>query len=83
MAQGKDIATIEGLARKGSLRPVQEAFIADDAFQCRYCTRGQIMAARGLVIERRACSEQAIPVYHATGKRIRDLPITPGELLTA
>lgn len=42
-SQGRDITTIEGLARDGKMHPVQKAFIADDAFQCGYCTSGQIM----------------------------------------
>ena len=45
----RDITTIEGLAENGSLDPVQQAFIEADAFQCGFCTSGQIMSLRGLL----------------------------------
>ncbi len=48
-SQGREITTIEGLSRDGKLHPVQEAFIADDAFQCGYCTSGQVMALAALL----------------------------------
>lgn len=48
---GADILTIEGLAEGGVLHPVQAAFIAHDAFQCGFCTPGQIMSAIGLIGE--------------------------------
>ena len=47
-AQDQQITTIEGLSKDGKLHPMQQAFIDQDAFQCGYCTPGQIMSARGL-----------------------------------
>ena len=49
--EGRRVTTIEGLATKGQLHPVQEAFIAHDAFQCGFCTPGQIMSAVGCIDE--------------------------------
>ena len=49
--EGRRVTTIEGLATKGQLHPVQEAFIDHDAFQCGFCTPGQIMSAVGCIIE--------------------------------
>src|SRR5262245_17916381 len=54
MYDGAQITTIEGLAAKGALHPLQQAFIDHDAFQCGYCTPGQICSAAALIAERRA-----------------------------
>jgi xanthine dehydrogenase YagT iron-sulfur-binding subunit len=51
MVQGRAITTIEGIAADGALHPMQTAFIKHDAFQCGYCTPGQIMSALGLLAE--------------------------------
>ncbi len=51
---GGEVTTIEGLSDGGELHPVQSAFIENDAFQCGYCTPGQIMSAVGLIAEGRA-----------------------------
>lgn len=48
-AEGKDITTIEGLARNGELHPLQEAFMKFHGMQCGYCTPGAIIAAKGLL----------------------------------
>jgi xanthine dehydrogenase YagT iron-sulfur-binding subunit len=48
-AVGKEITTIEGLMHGEELGPVQQAFVEHDAFQCGYCTPGQIMAVEGLL----------------------------------
>jgi xanthine dehydrogenase YagT iron-sulfur-binding subunit len=54
MKEGAEITTIEGLARSGELHPLQQAFIDHDAFQCGYCTSGQICSAAGLIAEGKA-----------------------------
>jgi xanthine dehydrogenase YagT iron-sulfur-binding subunit len=62
--EGKDITTIEGLTKPdGTLHPMQQAFIDHDAFQCGYCTPGQIMSAVGCVKEGHAGSDVEIREY--------------------
>jgi xanthine dehydrogenase YagT iron-sulfur-binding subunit len=60
MHDGAQITTVEGLASNGSLHPVQQAFVDHDAFQCGYCTPGQICSAVGLIAEGRATTADDI-----------------------
>ena len=54
MKDGSEITTIEGIAEAGEVHPLQRAFIEHDAFQCGYCTPGQICSAVGLLQEGKA-----------------------------
>ncbi len=60
MQDGLEITTIEGLGRAGALHPLQAAFIERDAFQCGYCTPGQICSAAGLLTEAAANTASAV-----------------------
>ena len=60
MCEGSSVTTIEGLANGEQLHPMQEAFIKHDAFQCGYCTPGQICSAVGLVKEGHAHTDMEI-----------------------
>lgn len=53
-ADGTEVTTVEGLSRNGELRPVQDAFVRLDGFQCGYCTSGQLCSAVGMLAEHRA-----------------------------
>lgn len=62
MQDGKQITTIEGLAKGDELHPVQAAFIENDGFQCGYCTPGQICASVALIDEvKRGCASAVTP----------------------
>jgi len=54
MQNGHEVTTIEGMAKGEELHPLQQAFIEQDAFQCGYCTPGQICSAAGLMAEGQA-----------------------------
>jgi xanthine dehydrogenase YagT iron-sulfur-binding subunit len=60
LVEGREITTIEGLAQGDQLHPLQTAFIERDAFQCGYCTSGQIMAGVACINEGHAGSPQEI-----------------------
>ena len=60
MKDGAKVTTVEGLATKEALHPLQQAFIDHDAFQCGYCTPGQICSAAGLIAEGKASSADLV-----------------------
>jgi xanthine dehydrogenase YagT iron-sulfur-binding subunit len=57
---GAEVVTVEGLAGADELHPLQQAFIAHDAFQCGYCTPGQLCSAVGMLAEARAGRPSAV-----------------------
>lgn len=59
-ADGKDIITVEGLAKNGALDPLQQSFINNAAFQCGYCTPGMLMSAKALLMRNPNPSEDDI-----------------------
>jgi xanthine dehydrogenase YagT iron-sulfur-binding subunit len=63
LVEGREITTIEGLAQGERLHPLQAAFIERDAFQCGYCTPGQIMAGIACIAEGHAGSPQEIQAW--------------------
>ena len=69
-ASGHEVATIEGLAEGDELHPMQRAFIEHDAFQCGYCTPGQIMSAIKLLEEGNAGTDEDI-AEHMSGNICR------------
>ncbi|MGN6731107.1 MAG: (2Fe-2S)-binding protein [Candidatus Binatia bacterium] len=62
-AEGKEIQTIEGLAKGDELDPVQQAFLDQQAFQCGYCTSGMIMATKALLSSNPKPSEEEVRDY--------------------
>jgi xanthine dehydrogenase YagT iron-sulfur-binding subunit len=58
--EGREVTTIEGLGRDGEMHPMQRAFIEHDAFQCGFCTPGQIMSAVALINEGNATTDEDI-----------------------
>ena len=73
---GAEIVTAEGLASGGEMHPMQRSFIEHDAFQCGYCTPGQICSALGLVAELR----NGLPSAVTTDLAAEVIPWTEGEL---
>jgi carbon-monoxide dehydrogenase small subunit len=61
-AEGSTLLTIEGLARNGSLHPLQDEFVKLDALQCGYCTPGMIMNAYGLLLNNPEPSREEIVI---------------------
>ena len=59
-ADGREITTVEGLAKDGELNPVQEAFVKNYAFQCGYCTPGMVMTSHALLQKNPNPSEDEI-----------------------
>ena len=60
MVQGKEITTVEGLAKGEELHPLQQAFIDHDGFQCGYCTPGQLMSGVACIKEGRAKTDDSV-----------------------
>lgn len=78
MHEGDEIVTIEGLGGPGALHPLQAAFVEHDAFQCGYCTPGQICSAVGMLTEVRAgwpshaTADVTVPLRELTDREIRE-----------
>jgi len=68
--EGKEVTTIEGLARGGKLHPLQAAFVEKGAVQCGFCTPGMIMTAKELLDKRPSPSEEEIR-FHMAGNLCR------------
>lgn len=62
-AEGRSIVTVEGLAEGGNLHPLQAAFLRHDAFQCGYCTPGQLCSAAALLREGQATTPEQIRLW--------------------
>jgi xanthine dehydrogenase YagT iron-sulfur-binding subunit len=72
----RDITTIEGVGQPGRLHPLQEAFVREDAFQCGFCTSGQICSALGMLAEHRA----GMPSVVTPDVSAEDIPLTEAEI---
>ena len=85
--EGREVTTIEGLSAGEELHPLQQAFIDEDAFQCGYCTSGQIMSGVALLAEGHVSDEEigewmsgnicrcaAYPHIRAAIRTVRDAP---------
>jgi xanthine dehydrogenase YagT iron-sulfur-binding subunit len=75
-AEGGEITTIEGLAGDGELRPIQQAFLRLDGFQCGYCTPGQICSAVGMLAEHAAGWPSAVTADVSPGGQPPELDAT-------
>jgi len=73
---GADIVTAEGLAAGGELHPMQRSFIEHDAFQCGYCTPGQIVSAVGMLEE----TEAGWPSYVTRDVSAGEMPLSDEEI---
>jgi xanthine dehydrogenase YagT iron-sulfur-binding subunit len=69
---GAEVTTVEGLAGDGALSPLQAAFLERDAFQCGYCTPGQLCSATGMLAERGPSA--------VTADLTEEPPLTPEEI---
>ena len=76
MHEGQEIVTIEGLGTPDALHPLQAAFIQHDAFQCGYCTAGQICSAVGMLAEAKA----NVPSHVTPDVSAREIPLTDPEI---
>ena len=61
-AQGREILTIEGIAKNGILDPIQQAFVDEGAIQCGYCTPGMVLSAKALLLKNTDPTEEEIKV---------------------
>jgi xanthine dehydrogenase YagT iron-sulfur-binding subunit len=81
MQEGREITTIEGIGTPDALHPVQAAFVSHDAFQCGYCTPGQVCSAVALVGELKAQTLSAATFETAPrGIPPRTIPISDAEI---
>jgi xanthine dehydrogenase YagT iron-sulfur-binding subunit len=64
---GREITTIEGVGEADRRHPLQDAFVAEDGFQCGYCTSGQICSAIGMLAEHRAGAPSAVTEHLTAG----------------